>query len=826
MTLSLTQNSLNALAQPNIKNNIIIVIAGIPFVFGSLSITKLWEIGDDDVEIGQPDLLIGGVVPLANSRAYVSLDKTTKSISNQIEIDKGGSGSIRKFTVELVDKDQELTQFFRPGNFVTDLLGTEAEVYLLFEGTNWKDDAIRLFSGIIDQTVAAAGSWRITVAHPDSLKKAEVFEEINTSLDGAIDNSVTSLNVASAVGIIIPQDTLRTFIRIDDEIIEIGSIASNTLSSLTRGALGTIAAAHDDEAEVVTLYMIEGSAIDLALKLMLSNDGNLPFLEEVEAVNFEQITPSEYRDNSFLVENRLFQDENGLSVGDLVTITGATNGANNVVNKPIISFEVISEGTIVTLSGVTFVSEVGSSALASFNSQFNVFPSGSSAGMNPRQVDVEQHLFIKDTFGAGFPEYQLLIKESTNVKDILAEEIYFPSGLISAPRQARSSVIFTTPPLVISRLTELDESNVKNPDKLELNRTINSNFYNTIVYRFAIDALEDKFNAGEIIFSQTSRDRIKTPTKSLRIDSKGLIDDAATRTFIAAQSRRYIDRFRFAAEEITINVHFAAGFPLEVGDAVLFGSSALQLVDLEEGDRDFAPRLFEVTNQSINLVSGDVSLTLLDTKFGSLNDARFGVISPASRIAAGSTTTEIRLVPSFGETAIVDEREKWRAFIGEEITIRTEDFSFEEVVTLISFSSSRSDALNISPLSITPTTNHIVDLPEYPTSSDPGDRSVMKSIHCFFTPRVLVVTGVSNFAFTVSPSDISKFLVGGFVRVHNNDFSIDSRESISDDDPEIVSVNTMTNTVTVDRDLGFTPAVNYEIDLIGFADGGAPYRLI
>jgi hypothetical protein len=102
----------------------------------------------------------------------------------------------------------------------------------------------------------------------------------------------------------------------------------------------------------------------------------------------------------------------------------------------------------------------------------------------------------------------------------------------------------------------------------------------------------------------------------------------------------------------------------------------------------------------------------------------------------------------------------------------------------------------------------------------------MKSIHCFFTPRVLVVTGISNFSFTVSPADITKFLVGGFVRVHNNDFSIDSRLSISDDDPEITAVNTMTNTVTVGTDLGFTPAVNYEIDLIGFADGGSPYRLL
>ncbi len=446
--------------------------------------------------------------------------------------------------------------------------------------------------------------------------------------------------------------------------------------------------------------------------------------------------------------------------------------------------------------------------------------------MNPRQVDVSQHLFIKDTFGAGFPDYELVIKETTTVKELLEEQVYFPSGLISAPRQARSSVIYTTPPLALSQLTILDESNVKDPDKLELTRSINKNFYNTFVYRFDKDYVEDKFNAGEIVFSQTSRDRIDTTTKALRIDSDGMRDNAATRTFINAQTRRYADRFRFAAEEVKANIHFAPGLPLEVGDTVQFGSAALQLVDLEDGDRDFTPRLFEITNQSINLINGDVSVTLLDTKFG-LDDSRFGVISPNSFIDAGSSTTEIRLKPSFGEDTIVDEREKWREFIGEEITIRSVDFAFEEVVTLLRFSTSRSDAIDITPaLSITPPEDYLVDLPDYPTSTDASERAVMKGIHCFFTPRVDVVSGDSGTVFEVGAGDIGKFLVGGFVRVHNPDFSVDSRDSLVEDDPQITDVDGGTNKITVDADMGFTPLAGYEVDLIGFADAGAPYRLL
>lgn len=825
MTLQLTPTAAALAAVPNIKNNIIITIRGVPFVFGSLQITKLWEIGDEGVTIGQAGLLIGGTVPLPNSRAYVSLDKTTKSITNQIEIDKGGSGSVRKFTVELVDKDEELTQFFRPGNFVTDLLGTEAEIYLLFEGANWKEDAIRLFSGVIDSTVAAQGNWRLTVSHPDILKQAEVFEEINTALDGAITDVQTTLDVESVVGMITPADVVRSFVRIDDEIIEYSGISTNTLTGLTRGMFGTVAAAHDNEADVTTLYRIDGSAIDLALKLMLSNEGNVAYLEEVDIVNFEQVTTTEFRENAFIVADRLFQDDNGLTVGDLVTITGATNGTNNVVDAPIDSFEVISDGTIITLSGVSFVTEIDSPAIAAFKSRYNVLPTGTSAGMNPRQVDVTQHNFIKDTFGASFPDYELVIKESTTVKELLEEQVYFPSGLIAAPRQARSSVIYTTPPLALSQLTILDESNVKDPDKLELVRSINKNFYNTFIYRFEADYAEDKFNAGEITFSQTSRDRINTTTKALRIDSNGMRDNVLTRNFIAAQSRRYADRFRFAAEEVKANIHFAPGLPLEVGDTVQFGSPALQLVDLEDGDRDFTARLFEITNQSINLITGDVSVTLLDTKFG-LDDSRFGVISPASFIAAGSSTTEIRLTPSFGETVTLEEREKWREFIGEEITIRSVDFVFEEVVTLLSFSTSRSDALNVTAVSSAPPAGYLVDLPDYPTTADPADRDVMKGLHCFFTPRVTVVSGDSGTVFEVPPADISKFLVGGFVRVHSADFSVDSRDSLVEDDPQITDVDGGTFKITVDTDMGFTPAAGYEVDLIGFADGGPPYRLL
>ena len=75
----------------------------------------------------------------------------------------------------------------------------------------------------------------------------------------------------------------------------------------------------------------------------------------------------------------------------------------------------------------------------------------------------------------------------------------------------------------------------------------------------------------------------------------------------------------------------------------------------------------------------------------------------------------------------------------------------------------------------------LVDIPEY----DQGD-DAMKSIHVFATPQVCIVSGVSGVEFEVSPSEISKFFIGGFLRVHDVDFIVDSTPTLALDDLEII----------------------------------------
>jgi hypothetical protein len=81
-----------------------------------------------------------------------------------------------------------------------------------------------------------------------------------------------------------------------------------------------------------------------------------------------------------------------------------------------------------------------------------------------------------------------------------------------------------------------------------------------------------------------------------------------------------------------------------------------------------------------------------------------------------------------------------------------------------------------------------------------------------------VVSGISPTQFTVSVSDASKIFPGLPVKIHNNNYSIESVEATVD---TVVGV-----TVTLQSSLGFTPAAGQKIELIGFRDLSGPYRIL
>ena len=608
-----------------------------------------------------------------------------------------------------------------------------------------------------------------------------------------------------------------------------GAISGNDFIVTQRGVDGTIAVAHDEEAEVSPYYVFEDNPIDLALKFMLSRDGT-PAYENLTIARFVQTIGLEEIEDAVIFESTTLQDDLGLVVGDLVTITGATNPANNVSSFPISGFTVGAYGTAIILGGAGLVSEATTSAVMDITSQFDVFPvtrGGVSAGANmkPKQVDIQRHLDLKALLIAQIPDLKLRIDDTENLKELIVNELFKPIGFYMIPK-ARYSVSAVIPPLVVSLLQRFDSNAIKNPDKLKIGRRITKNFYNAIAFKFNPDPLDlSRFLSGQVIFSQRSVNRINTGTRTLTIESRGLQGDSLTQNRVESLARRLEDRYQFAPETISVETKYKDGFNVEVSDVVLFGNEDLQLTDINEANRNFVPRLMEVVNKSMNLKTGNLKFELLDTAAGA--DGRFGVISPASFIDSGSTTTQIFLKTSFGTDEFELERSKWTDFIGERILIRSQDFSFQEEVFLIGFSSDSLFALDIEALSVAPPEDYLVDLPYYPDNNDATDQVIMKAIHCFNDPQVeIVANSVDNFSFEVDPSDIDKFLVDAFVRVHSVDYSLDSIESPLQNDAQVINVDTGLNIVTVDRDLTFTPQSGHLIDLIGFKDSGAAYRCL
>ena len=263
MAFNLTTTARLLSQQTNIQQQLILEIEGIDLIFGAIEITKLWRIGDEGVTIGQSGLLIGGTIPDEKGRPYISLQGTTNNISQQLEIDRGGSGSVTKMNINLIDKDQELTQVFQPGNIVSDLLGREANVFLSFGGAAHPEDSIRIFNGIITSQKASPGSWTVGIDSPQFGTRTDIYPQITTSLSSAISDSATTIPLTSTVGLVEPADVQRSFVRINDELIEYTGISGNDLTGASRGSLTTVASSHALDDEVQSYYTFEDNGYDL-----------------------------------------------------------------------------------------------------------------------------------------------------------------------------------------------------------------------------------------------------------------------------------------------------------------------------------------------------------------------------------------------------------------------------------------------------------------------------------------------------------------------------------------------------------------------------------
>ncbi len=797
MALELTAKAKAALEKHNVTNQIILKIKGIPTIYGAINVAEDIRIGDDELRIG--GFTIGGTREILNSRPWINVSDTSSSITAQMRQEEGGSTSISKFKISLVDVGNYVSNEFAPDNFVEDILGTEADVYLSFDGLSFPDDATKVFNGVIDNVSFTSTTVEITVAHPEKLKKQELFLPHETKLTSALSTGLVPVFVESIAGgeVVTDGTIVSEYLLIDDELIEVST--SNELPTpnyvpITRGALGTTETTHDIDADVVKIFRIKGNSIDLALQIMLS-DLDRTLITEGDTV-------SKIVDSKVYMPYPDLREEFGLVEGDKVTTYGNVAG-NFLTNEPIT--EIGKEnGLGYFKTAVTLIDEYTDTITVDIASKYNVL--GIGCGMKPRNVDIVQHEAIKDLSGFSFPDMDFLLNEEVNAKDFISKELYYPVGMYSLNRKAQASVGLTLPPIALQETKVLGFDTITNSENLIITRSTNQNFYNTVHYRYGYSILDDKFLRGRITIDENSNNRIKTGTNQLLIESRGFTDTAQTATFLDAQAVRFLDRYSLAAESIDVEVPYAYGFSIELGDRVQIDGADLGIFFYNQGTRKGSPKIFEVMGKRLNVKSGKILLTCLDTVFGL--DGRFVTIAPASKIKSGASLTKIPLKRSPALEAGESESDKWSDFVGDDVTVHNEDWSIVETGKLEGLGE---DRLTISGLTVVPTEDSIVEAPEYDSASDN-----FKVLHGFLSPTVAITAVTDNMTFDVA--DSSLFFKGASVRVHNFSYSNDSSSKVD---------SIAGNTITLTKALDFTPVIGDSVDRIGFvSDKGNAYLYI
>ena len=732
MAVQLTPAAEIASRERVLKPQLVLEIEGISTVFGAVPIIKKIYIGDPDLYIG-PDWVIGGFNEVGDQSDYLTFEGSSTQITQQLNPDTGIGSSVSSLQIALIDKNDEIARLVSPGFEVPDVLARRCKLYTGFQETAFPDDFIVVFRGVIDEVRAEAGKIVFNISHPDAKKRQKIFNKIETTLDGAINSSQTSITLTSTANflqrVLGPDGTydssFKSYIRVDDEIIEYTSITGNTLNGCVRAQLNTVNVSHSDDANVTTFYRLQGNAMDLARKIMLSSWQGDCF-SSIAIKNFVRISGSETIDNSIFFENVNVKQKYNFSIGDYISTTGATAGANNVSLKQISGIETTEFGSYITVDDVSFVEENSTSATISIRSRWDTLPDGFK--MYVDEVDQDEHERLYRIFLSSF-SYDFYIKDSIDGKEFIEKEIYLPAACYSLPRKSQASVGYHIGPIPGANIKTISIDNVKRPEKLAVRRTTGKNFYNTVIYKFEEDSLEERFFRGTLTTDGTSRNQIPIGLKPLTIISKGMRESLQGVTQANIATNRRLNRYKFAAEFLeNVEIFFKDGFNLEVGDVVVLDATDLQLINTKEGTRGFGPRYYEVQNRVYDIKAGTVKVNLVDTGFSTAS--RYCLIGPASYIKTGISQTQFIIEESFASIFLANEFKKWNRFDLPAVKVRSPDFTTRFFETYIINVTGNQITVN-DPLGFTPVDG--VDIMEFANYDFAATTDEVKLVYGFMS---------------------------------------------------------------------------------------------
>jgi len=695
--VKLSTTLLNQLKETNIEPILVFQIDGIDTLYGSKTIKKVARYGDENLFYDNPVFVYGGLVALSNQEPLITLDGTTTSIKQNLAPDKARGTGITSMSIVLVDIDGKATKL-ASGQF-GEILFRRCKVWAGFgENSSFTEDFILLFRGVIESIQIEQGKVKFNLSSPDQKRRVLLLPKGDTKLNGAINNSQTTITLESVENFfVVPDhpayspkdDDVLSYVKIEDEIIRYTGISGNTLTGCTRGEFFTTAVGHADQAQAETFFKVEGNAMELALKVMLSDEDQTPYISSLEASAVNQL-PSGNFPNSIYFGGINFEREFNVRIGDFVQTSGFTQVGNNFSSwAEIVDVVILDTGSYVVVDQ-TLTDEPTATGTVDFLSRFNSLGKF-GMGLNTDEVDIARHDFLRRNFLFNF-DYRFFVKdEIEDGKEWVEAELYRPASCYSLPADrgglSRLSVGLHIAPLPNENIVTISQANVTKPDRIGVKRSVNKNYYNSILTRFEDTPDEERFFRKVFTVSGTPFLPEVKGNKTLVIDSKGLKDDLSASTLASAANSRLLSRYESAAEYIDgLEILFSSAVTINVGDIIIFDPTGLNVVNQLEQNRARPPGLWEVVNKDLNL-KGQAKIDLVNTAFNI--DARYGLWSAASRLRTIISQTRfviegLSAFPKFGNAA---EYRKWENIENLGVKIRSSDWSnvFQTVLIDVSF---------------------------------------------------------------------------------------------------------------------------------------------
>jgi len=731
----LSDRLLKNLSQTNIEPVMVLEIQDVPFLISSSTVGRYARYGDEGLEYGMTGFVYGGIAAFANQKQLISLEGTTTQIRQNLSPDKARGSGISQMTIALLDKNQEATKLL--AGAYGEVLNKKVKVWISFGQSGWKEDYILVFRGVIESASAEQGICKLFLNAPQQKQRQLVAPKIDTSLDGAIDSVVDTIVLESVENLIVvpehpsysPKDpNLKTYIKVDDEFIQYESISGLSLTGCTRGALNSTAASHNDEAEVESFYEVTGHAIDIALKVMLSDASQTPYIEDFhcEQTNFDGVSSI---DNSFFFSDVDFFRDYNVQIGDFVKSSGFVNTENNLSDWTEILDVVKADGGSYVIVDNALVYESGSSGEVSFLSQWNSF-GGFGLGLDTDEVDIQRHIQLKNSFLSGLEMRFFVRDEIEDAREWIEREIYLPTSCYSLPSDreglSRISLGIHKAPIPGTSIVTLNRANITNPQSLSVKRSINKYHYNAVAFLYEDSPVDEVLRKR--VITTVGTPTVPTGNKALVIESKGLKDFYNAKVLAQDSAVRLLDRYKSAAETIEgVAVHFRDGVRVTVGDIVIFDPTGLNVMNREDQSRDRDPLLMEVVDRTVDIKNGSVKLDLIQTNFDI--NARYGLISPASKIDSvlSSTKFVITYLDQPGPYGAAEYR-NWSSLNRPAVRIRRPDFSLVHTTRVLLFVGN-----TVTIETATPWTMQSDDIMEFAPYTDSLTTDSQKLVYAYIT---------------------------------------------------------------------------------------------